>query len=121
MAKITISALLPGGGIAHREVEGVVHGAWAAHEDAYGHDYRVTFLRFGLAVPYDFDTMAGAKAAAKAISALRTEWETISGEDIKALYGKIIMKICSERAGTVTNGPKGPMVPLDEQHPIPAE
>lgn len=115
MAKVTIAVKVGEGGVAHRQVEGTVHGAWAAHEDAYGDGFKVTFLRFGLAVPYDFETMRGAKQAAKAIDALRTEWETIDGEDIKALYGKIIMKLCSERSGERSAGPKGPMVNLEEQ------
>lgn len=97
------------------EVDGKTFGAWAEHESTSGLGYRVTFLRFGLAAPYDFDSQRGARKAAKAINALRSDWDRLSAEDIKA-EGKKIMAICHAERGTPSLGPKGPPVPISTLH-----
>ncbi len=95
-----------------RPMEGKVFGAWAAHEAVNELGYRVTFLRFGLAAPYFFETMAGAAAAAKKINALCSDWDDLTGKEIKSRRAKAIKAICAKYPGMVSDGPKGRAVPV---------
>lgn len=83
---------------------GKIIGAWAAHEAinaAAG--YRVTFLRFGTACPYDFPTFAHATRAAKELNALR-DWSDVSLDDIKGMAADLA-PICIKHMGERLNGP----------------
>lgn len=84
-----------------KSVDGKIFGAWAAHGAYSGFGYRVTFIRFGLAVPYDFDNMQGACAAAKKINALCNDWDALTGSAIKSKYGGTIKSMCAKYAGVV--------------------
>jgi|GEM_PF-4787569 len=107
MAKIKIATT-----VGDAKIDADVFGAWAAHPDHSYLGYRVTFLRFGLCVPYLFETRLSARQAAKQINELRSEWGDITGAELKRQYGGEIKKICSKRPGCVSRGPTGEMVPI---------
>ncbi len=111
--KIKIACEKDGSAPFYEEVEGEIYGAWAAHRASVGVYYKVTFIRFGLAVPYDFMDEPSSRRAAKAINSLRRDWAEVTVADIKGMSAEII-GICIRELGTVSNGPKlkGPPVPV---------
>lgn len=81
-----------------RDAEGEVFGAWAAHDGIYGEGFKVTFLRFGLAIPFVFPTMEDACNAAEKINALRQGWDDATREGIVGIRSKI-MEIAETNGG----------------------
>jgi len=104
----------PSGEPSLEEVSATVHGSWAAHKGLYGFGYRVTFVPFGLAVPFFFDAEKDADEAASRINALCSEWGDLTGKQIKSRYAKKIMAICMDYPGSHSDGPKGKAVPVTE-------
>lgn len=76
-----------------QEVEGEVFGAWAAHDSINGVGFKVTFLRFGLALPFEFVEMDDARSVAKEVNELRDDWSDVTHADVKSM-GKTITAIC---------------------------
>lgn len=121
MQTIKIACQTNGSAPYQREVEGEIFGSWAAHDSLNGLGFKVTFVRFGLAVPFEFEGMEAACAAAREIDALKAAWNTVDHAGIRSI-GKALAEICErhggERIGTaVFRGEPDPVDSLPDTPP----
>lgn len=85
------------------EVEGETFGSWAAHDALNGWGFKVTFLRFGLAIPFDFQSMESACRAAEEINALKENWDGVTHAGVRSLKTRIV-EIAERNGGERTLG-----------------
>lgn len=68
-----------------------------------GCGFRVSFLRFGLAIPFDFESMESACRAAAEINALKKKWDRATHAGIRSIK-KQIVEIAERNGGERTLG-----------------